>query len=208
MALCAPHQNGANRRFGRRAAERLAEQRAQSYGWAMRILLLLALIWVPVTGGAGEIYRWVDEDGNVHYSDQQRDGAEKVETRPMETFEAAPVTQPASRQEAETFSYDSVRITRPEQDQIIWRAEGDVSVSVNVSPQLRPGHRIIILLDGEAVAEGSGANLGELDRGTYEVRANVMEGSDEVAASSPVTFHIRQPSRMIPRDPIRPPPSQ
>ena len=31
---------------------------------------------------ADEIYRWVDEDGQVHYSDVPRDGAEQVELEP------------------------------------------------------------------------------------------------------------------------------
>lgn len=35
-----------------------------------RILLILLALAVCQTAAAGKLYRWVDEDGNVHYSDQ------------------------------------------------------------------------------------------------------------------------------------------
>ncbi len=34
-----------------------------------RIALVIAF-WVVLVAGAGPVYKWVDEDGNVHYSDQ------------------------------------------------------------------------------------------------------------------------------------------
>jgi glutaredoxin len=36
----------------------------------MRLVLLLALL-APLASAAGEIYKWVDENGQVHYSDQK-----------------------------------------------------------------------------------------------------------------------------------------
>jgi len=36
-----------------------------------RTVLVIAF-WVVLTAGAGPIYKWVDEAGNVHYSDQPR----------------------------------------------------------------------------------------------------------------------------------------
>ncbi len=38
-------------------------------GKMFRIALVIAF-WVVLVAGAGPVYKWVDEDGNVHYSDQ------------------------------------------------------------------------------------------------------------------------------------------
>ncbi len=33
---------------------------------------LVIAFWVVLAAGTGPVYKWVDEDGNVHYSDQPR----------------------------------------------------------------------------------------------------------------------------------------
>lgn len=44
----------------------------------LAIAALVAAVSMPATDAAAAIYRWVDQDGTVHYSDQPRAGAEKV----------------------------------------------------------------------------------------------------------------------------------
>lgn len=61
------------------------------------IAILLAALLAVVTGGAagGEVYRWVDEDGTVHYSDDH-----PGPDRTYEELEIAPEPDPEEVQRA------------------------------------------------------------------------------------------------------------
>jgi hypothetical protein len=50
----------------------------------MRHFLLLLLLLAVTPLAAGELYKWVDEDGTVHFSDRKpADGAERVDLEPL-----------------------------------------------------------------------------------------------------------------------------
>ncbi len=54
--------------------------------YCLTVLLLIACI--PLR--AETIYKWVDSDGVVHYSDVPRDGADKLVLGPVQTFSPPP----------------------------------------------------------------------------------------------------------------------
>lgn len=100
-------------------------------------------------------------------------------------------------------SYDAVRIVAPNPDETVHDNRGDVAVVVGVSPPLdaEAGDRIVLLLDGHAVASGSDARfeLKGIDRGTHALRAQVTAADGAVLAASPlVTFHMWRASRLSP----------
>lgn len=72
----------------------------------LRILLLSAgLILAPLAHA--EIYKWVDERGNVHYGDEKPETAPVVETiRPQTEKQGVQLTQPAS---AEQWKQDALQ---------------------------------------------------------------------------------------------------
>lgn len=47
----------------------------------MRCTLLCCCLLLALPVSASEIYRWVDSDGVVHYTDRPRDGAERLTIR-------------------------------------------------------------------------------------------------------------------------------
>lgn len=55
---------------------------------ASGLLLALACSLASVPVIAAEVYRWVDEDGNVHFGDKPRDGAEAKNARAVAIDEA------------------------------------------------------------------------------------------------------------------------
>ena len=63
------------------------------------IFTLLSMLACTVTVAA-TVYRWVDENGVTHYSDQPHENAEKVTVAAPQTYSAAkgysPVTPPAA----------------------------------------------------------------------------------------------------------------
>ena len=81
------------------------------------IPLISLLIFTPVM--ADEIYKWADEDGQIHYSDVPKEGAAEVEIAPIQTFSAPSVTAStaSSSNDADAnetmVNYESLEITSP-----------------------------------------------------------------------------------------------
>src|SRR5215470_9913340 len=85
--------------------------------------LLFTLIWLacPLVLAA-TVYKWVDETGVVHYSDQPHPNAEKVHVEAAQTYKAGAI--PAAAQPAATaapsqpvHAYQGCAIAQPADDQ-------------------------------------------------------------------------------------------
>jgi len=190
-------------------------------------LLLLALLAPApaVTQAATTIYRTVDADGNPVFSDQPPPPGERAETLEIQqpsSFQAPAQPQdPASGadtwdwdmqsqdEESEVpFVYGGVAIVAPANDEGVRGNDGVLNVVAAVTPELRPGHQIEILLDGQVVASAadSAITVSEVERGTHTLEARIVDEAGTVlVASDPVTFHML---RYVPQlAPNRPKPS-
>ena len=175
----------------------------------MRILLLLALFGTMLPAVAA-VYRWVDPNGEVHYSDQPGPGTEEVKLREATVYTPAPVgdTTPASTGQGkadETPDYKSMSIAAPANDEAIRSNQGLVDVSLTLQPALMKGHRIRIYLDGQPASgelNTTQITLQNVDRGTHTLQASVIDAQgNEVIRSPSVTFHLLRVSapRKAPR---------
>lgn len=54
----------------------------------LKLTLMLAALVSPAAAFAGEIYRWTDASGNVHFSDHANSTAKKVDVRPTRPLPA------------------------------------------------------------------------------------------------------------------------
>jgi glutaredoxin-like YruB-family protein len=77
-------------------------------GWAI-VLLLLAI--TAAGAGASAIYKWVDQDGVVHYSDQapEANAATDIETRPAVAGSPSTATEDPSRTSTPTAQTNDAR---------------------------------------------------------------------------------------------------
>lgn len=170
--------------------------------------LLMLLFLLPVHA---EIYRWVDDSGNVVFSDEPQAGAERVDLPPTTTY--TPVDEEAATDEILKLSPEDedeaqpqdvpdyqIRIVAPANDESIWVNNGDVTVSIIVEPTLdaERGDQVILRLDGEPVSEPRNTTtfqLNNLSRGTHSLNATVVD-SNGVALTSTgtVTFHLHRAS--------------
>ena len=183
----------------------------------MRSLLLLAGLAVSLAAFSQEIYRWVDKDGIVHYSDQP--GSDKaelisvVEPSTYESAEATPAQTPGGDADdsggnaAEENPYTSLSIVSPEPDQVFFGADAVVTVTADLSGTLQPDHQVVFFLNGNRrPAPGLSLDLSGLDRGTYFLRASVLDQNGKpLISSQQTTFHVRQPSTKSPQSPTAPP---
>lgn len=157
-------------------------------------IILLLLFTLPVLA-ADKVYKKVNPDGTVEYSDQPIEGSEEivVEQAPATRFEKSPDInyQPPVRDREDASRYE-VTITSPGNDESIRANTGNVTLQGNVQPGLQGGHQLRWTLDGEPLDQtGPTVNLTNVDRGTHSVRLEVVARDGTVLGTSePVTFHL------------------
>lgn len=169
------------------------------------------------TAVAGDIYRWIDENGNEAYSDQPTENAEKIELRHSMIY--TPVAIPesndinddnqAATEQSETDQTEpapnyQLTIISPEDDAGIRVNNGDVVVNLQVIPALVPerGDKIQLYLDSLPVGVPMpqlSFILENLERGTHQLSAVVLNASGELLAqSTTTTFHLQRSSLLQP----------
>jgi hypothetical protein len=146
-----------------------------------------------------EAYRWVDEQGVVHYSDRPQEGAEQIQlprnARPTRRIASAPAPQrnPGTEPSA-AFSYDSIEISAPAAEETLWNIAGVLNVTLNVQPALRPGHRVRVYFDGEEqMVNGSSFQIQEVYRGVHNLQAEVLDETGKLMGRSQTNrFYVQQ----------------
>jgi uncharacterized protein DUF4124 len=180
----------------------------------MRIFLILAGLALSLAAASQEIYRWVDKDGIVHYSDQP-DSPNAVlitviEPNAYEGEAATPDSGASDSGSAEQESepsvspYESLSIVQPTPDQVFFGSDAAVTVQADLQGTLRPDHSVVFFVNGNRrPAEGLGIQLSGLARGSYFLRASILDGNgDPVITSQQTTFHVRQASTKNPQTPV------
>jgi hypothetical protein len=171
-------------------------------------LSLLAALSVQ----AAVIYRWVDADGVVHYSDQQTPGAERIVTSAPNTTAAGPRTpanassQGARKPSSDSLNYGEFAITSPQPDQTFFGSDA-VGVHLNLTPALKAGQSIAWHMNGKQLDEQRDSvsfTIAQLERGTYSLMATITDQqTGESTNSNSVTFFVRQTSALSPQSPLR-----
>src|SRR3979409_525558 len=107
---------------------------------------------------AATVYKWVDENGIVHYSDQPHPNAQKVGVQPAQTYKAdipaapgGPTAPPAAPAPP---PYLGCAIAQPTDAQTFTSVDS-LSIIVRTDPALRPGDQIFLILDGQALNGGA-----------------------------------------------------
>ena len=163
------------------------------------ILLLLALF--AAAAPASEIYKWVDEDGVVHFSDQPRAGAERVVLPEPNTIRSPVRAQrqqddadDVAQQPAEPFSYESLEIASPAAEETLWNIEGVLDVSLALTPSLQAGHQVRVYFDGTPQeVRGTSFQLEEVWRGVHNIQAEVVDENGQLMIrSQPNRFYVQQ----------------
>jgi hypothetical protein len=155
---------------------------------------------------AAVVYKWVDADGVVHFSDQPSPGAEKIYTSSSTAAAAStPRSQGGEPQAprsvaAAGLGYSEFSITSPVNDQTFF-GDDVIAVHLNLEPSLKPDQSITWHLNGKPLDTDAAAfSLPHLDRGAYTLAATVTDQqTSESQTSNTVTFFVRQPSALAPQ---------
>lgn len=168
------------------------------------LLSLPALLFGVVTAQA-EVFRYIDENGNVVYTDEQREGAEKIEVREVPTIEMpdGPLTTETLDRAKQTDTdsqgsgYQTVGFTEPQNESAFWSGGGTISIAVRAEPALRDQHAFEVLLDGNSLGRNSTGvyTVSPIDRGTHTATVRIVNSEDEIVETGEsISFTVHRPS--------------
>jgi len=173
----------------------------------MRILYFIALMFsLPVFA---EVYKVVDNNGNITYTDQPQPDAKlvppvnkmpRVQPEPIGKPEPAANPDAEGTQEAQQTpafaGYTQAYILSPAHDQIIPNQQRNVIIQLGLQPQLQPGHRVQFLSNGQPLGAPIGATayqLEDLERGSYQIGAQIRSAEGKILLSlKPISIHVQR----------------
>ena len=169
-----------------------------------------------------EVYKTIDENGNVVYTDQPPGpdaipmelpglsiiSAQKPLAPPViaSSVPASGGPEPEAQQEVTSIrelrrGYRDFAIVSPTQGQTIWSTGNETSIAWNTRYRLQRGMNVIIYVDGAALPPTTVTvtTVGPLYRGEHNVRAELIDARNRrIASTKPITFHIKQYSVNFP----------
>ena len=183
----------------------------------MRELVCLILL-LASTAVAAQVYKWVDEKGVVHYTDQPPNKtAAPVKLPPLQTYKGG--TLPSLDSYAKTESARSqsgaaakgVKILSPTADETFRSdSEQKIPVSVQVSPSLADDQKLVYYLNGAAQGAPSASmsyTFTNVDRGSHTISVALVNGAGkELARSATVTVNMKLATVQKASPPPPPPP--
>lgn len=189
-------------------------------------MLVTALLGAGEAAASTKIYRTVDAQGNVVFTDvpprpdQQGQAVELDEGStftppPTPTAESAPQQSRMSveqwlggdgeppapgEEQAAPGNYQALEIITPGNDEAVRDNAGNVPVTTRLQPELASGHAMQVLLDGQLAQTGQTTSftLTNVDRGTHSVQVRVVDANgNTVMVSNPAVFHLQRRSVIL-----------
>ena len=170
------------------------------------IAFLLAIMAGPLTA---QVYKTVDKDGNVTYTDQPPpDGSKPIKLAPISVIEApiyekAPDPAKAGAEGEEIPLRDLRRMYRdfaiisPQSEESVWHPDGPIAVAWSVGNPLQQGMQVTVFLDGkkQATTTDQIIPVTGLERGEHKVSAELKDAKNRrIATAEPITFFIQRPN--------------
>ena len=165
----------------------------------------MAIFITLVTGGLGNaaVYKYIDENGNVAYSDKPVQGSKKLKihsTRPSsesssEDGEGSDGESSGDRELADENQvvYKSLDILTPKSGKVIDERSGAVQIIFLPTPSLGKTDQLVITVDGKDISKGRDANfsLSNLARGGHTVNGKIIDANGKTKiTSNVVTFEV------------------
>lgn len=163
-------------------------------------LLPIILFAALQTSVHADLFKWVDENGEVIYSDQPPPVSENQEKFLLDEgklpalistpAQKVPLSPQTTKKNEEENQIQSVNITFPEHDTAVRSNAGTLNIQLAVNPPLDSNSResLILLMDGVEVYRGKSnqVTLYEVDRGTHLLEAKMLSANGQIISSSEV----------------------
>ena len=173
----------------------------------MRIVITIFILLFTINNAQAKLYKWVDEAGEVHYSDAPpAKNSKPLDLPPLQTTPAVKYKPKKKveeqKPETDTYKYKKFSINSPKNDATIRNNAGNMTISLEIDPPLntKKNHYINILLDDHIKIKKSkslSTALNFIDRGTHTIKAELRNASGKLLKSSnTITFHMHRFSKL------------
>lgn len=161
-----------------------------------KFILPLIFIFLSVSVTAETVYKKINPDGSVVFTDQKSTDSEEVKVRKPTSF--SPPRLPAltlpTKKLSPSFNYE-ISIRKPANDSTILNTS-NVVVSVSVQPELKSGsgHRIRYKLGIQSlISDETGVIFKNVDRGTHNIYVSIIDLKGEVVSPvASIQFHMKR----------------
>ena len=182
-----------------------------NYADLMRIILLIISFCLVSMVPAADVYRSVDERGNVIFSDTPVPGAERIRVEDIQTI--APGEMPKFEDTSapkDVATYTKLAIVSPENNSAFQADDGKVTINAVVEPGLNSatGHYLVLYINGKEAASGTNSQfmLNNMDSGVYTANIGILDQKGKQVMSSPViSFTVIRSVSLPPKPPGNPP---
>jgi hypothetical protein len=166
----------------------------------MRGLLAMMIFLAQVT--VADVYKTVDKNGNVIYTDKPRaENSEKLKLREVNTVPGAeplPQSNPVSSYDSQPAALNyQISIISPRSDVTIPVGQRDLAIAINLVPGLQEGHLLVYFMNGELLEETTANNIivKDVPRGTHTLVVEAIDGNGQsLGTSAPTIVNVIRPN--------------
>jgi hypothetical protein len=164
-------------------------------------LLWLLLCFVLSAPAQSQVYKYVDKDGNVVYSDSPPEEQQDLPPAKLPDLIIQPAVEVQRNNSSNTPQTDAteidVSIVQPENETTITPGQMSFIVAAMASRSLARGEIAVLVVNGEEHARSNSMNwtLDNLIRGEMTLQVNILDSEDSVLAESDtIRVFVRRPS--------------
>lgn len=155
------------------------------------------------SGTATTVYKTVNPDGSISFSDQPAASSETLHVEPVPTVPSLSPEQinNAYTEQGETKAptlsyYQNFTITAPADQSAFNSGSGDVGVVLEIYPGLSSSHEIELRMDNKLIKRGNQMQftIPGVSRGTHTLQARILSASGQVLKETTSSFTLHRPS--------------
>lgn len=170
-------------------------------------LFLIAALALQVQAEQ-QVYKSVDSEGVVEFSDKPGTNSEPVDVPPPTTFTpVVPATKTKTttkKSQKPTIRYQEVSIVSPQNDEAVRANDGNIIIHIASQPALlgAAGDRYTIMIDGQRAALQTETELPQnnMNRGTHELLVYIVDRNGvRVSPEARSVFHVLRATVATPR---------
>ncbi len=164
-------------------------------------VIAASLILVLSSVAAAEIYKTVDKNGRITFTDvpPANTAAKPVELTPINSLPipaAIPITSPSNSGATDDANEYQIQITAPENGKTLMADERSVAVSVSLNQSLNGGDLFVYKIDGDVLTttREMSYTLTEPPRGEHSLTVDVVDSKGiTLAQSNAITLLVMRP---------------
>lgn len=160
----------------------------------MKKLVLLVFLLISY-GANSQIFKWVDGQGNIHFSDTPHPGAVAIDIPTAQSYSPPtprPPVQPENptthdKQEKVAAEYTRLEIVQPHNGATVRNNQGAATILVVAEPRLAPKNKLQLFLDGTPIGKPQSGPSFELEgiyKGAHNFTVEIIDNQGKVLKTS------------------------